>query len=117
MRVAFDIDDSLLIWEEDGQPPLINWPLVNTLIDEHRNPIVDSIVVWSGGGRDYAERWGRWLHLDHLPKVSFAAKAPGMQVERAYDDCPADEDGFAFTIAREVIKVTNQKHIRSLYKG
>ena len=68
--IAFDVDGTLIknagIDREHGIPsngdtPIVHW--INTLqvLSTCKNV---KIVVWSGGGKQYAEMWGRRLGLD-----------------------------------------------------
>lgn len=68
--IAFDVDGTLIknagIDREHGIPssddvPIVYW--INTLqvLSTCKNV---KIVVWSGGGKQYAETWGRRLGLD-----------------------------------------------------
>lgn len=68
--IAFDVDGVLIknagIDREHGIPSSGDVPIlhqVNTLIvlSTYKNV---KIVVWSGGGKQYAETWGRRLGLD-----------------------------------------------------
>lgn len=63
--IAFDVDGTLVIngdYPEDGtdKPHTPTIQLLKTLA-KFKNV---KIVVWSGAGKDYAERWGRLLDLD-----------------------------------------------------
>lgn len=68
--IAFDVDGTLItnadpdrehsVVSEKEVPHL---PIINMLISFSRFKNV-KIVVWSGGGKDYAELWGRRLGLD-----------------------------------------------------
>lgn len=68
--IAFDVDGTLIRNEPGdrlfGQPNNNDVPIVhqiNTLqVLSHSKNV--RIVVWSGGGRDYAAQWGRRLGLD-----------------------------------------------------
>lgn len=78
--VAFDVDDTLVIWNEDTPSP--NWDMINMLLLFNKMPHTQ-IVVWSGGGIDYAESMGRWLNLPS--SVDYAAKMPDF-ADIAFDD-------------------------------
>lgn len=68
--IAFDVDGTLItnndpdrihgVASNDEVPHV---PIINMLITLSRFKNV-KIVVWSGGGKDYAETWGRRLGLD-----------------------------------------------------
>lgn len=56
--VAFDVDGTLIV---DDVPQV---PIINTLQVLSKLTKNVRIIVWSGGGKDYAEMWGRRLGLD-----------------------------------------------------
>ena len=66
---AFDVDGTLIKQADGSTPGIVNndsLPIVhqiNTLmvLSTYKNI---KIVVWSGGGKQYAETWGRRLGLD-----------------------------------------------------
>lgn len=115
MKVAFDVDDTLIVWginSEGNEICVPNWTVLETLRNWHAIPTGKEdleIFVWSGGGADYAERWGRWLHLDLYRRVSFHAKSPNLGVLHCYDDEPEYGE---ITLAPYVHRVTNQESIR-----
>lgn len=68
--IAFDVDGTLIknagVDREHGIPSNDDVPIVhqiNTLavLSTYKNV---KIVVWSGGGKQYAEQWGRRLGID-----------------------------------------------------
>ena len=82
MRYFIDCDDTLVLYKDDGEAhPYgiydgvayeFNWPLVDgirELLDD--DPLAD-IVIWSGGGRQYAEMWGE--KLGFTSQVAFLTK-------------------------------------------
>jgi hypothetical protein len=84
LRVAFDVDDTIIL------------PAVATDLDRDV-PNYETIavyrwfqaqgcymIVWSGGGQDYARMWGEKLGL--CPD-EYRAKAPDGDVDLAFDDC------------------------------
>lgn len=56
MRVCFDVDGTLIDYDDNPRDDIIN--LLKTLSNGGFN-----IVVWSGGGKMYAEHWVRKLSL------------------------------------------------------
>lgn len=90
-----DIDDTLVTWlsEEDGPHPYgagaKEWRVnqgVLGLAERWEGPI----VVWSGGGKDYAEMWGNRL-LHHLNWTASAKFNPGVEEGDLFiDDSPFD---------------------------
>ena len=58
--VAFDVDDCLIRQDSHGTDGP-NYSVINLLMQFHA--LGARIVVWSGGGIDYAERWVDKLSL------------------------------------------------------
>ena len=68
-----DIDGTLVTWLPDGS----TWQ-VNTDVLAKALAWEGPVVLWSGGGRDYAEMWGDRL----LPQLNWTASAkfnPGVE--------------------------------------
>jgi len=59
-----DVDDTLVIWGADGE----SWEINGSVI-EFAKRWEGKIVVWSGGGLDYADTWARRA----LPMVKWTA--------------------------------------------
>lgn len=111
--VAFDVDGTLIRNEvtEDrahGVPHNNDVPIVhqiNTLQVLARSKNV-RIVVWSGGGKQYAETWGRRLGLDKYV-WRYASKLEHQEIKAhcdfliAIDDIQATALGDANIIVRE----------------
>jgi hypothetical protein len=80
-----DIDDTLVTWLPDGD----TWQ-VNTDVLAKALAWEGPVVLWSGGGRDYAEMWGDRL----LPQLDWTASAkvnPGVEEGDLFiDDSPFD---------------------------
>lgn len=110
--VAFDVDGTLIRnTDEDrvhGVPsnndvPIVHW--INTLqvLSTCKNV---RIVVWSGGGKQYAETWGRRLGLDDYV-WRYASKLEHQELKAmcefliAFDDIQATALGDANLIVRE----------------
>lgn len=93
MIIAFDVDDTLIV------------PGVVTGL-EYDTPNEDTIniykwfqtqgnhmIVWSGGGVEYAKRWADRLGLqpdEIVAKEMYRNKAGTPQVDIAFDDCDVD---------------------------
>lgn len=81
-RLFVDVDDTLVKWTEpEGDNPQ-HTPNINlALVYAARNFLETypdfSLVVWSGGGADYAQYWGRNAFGSRPPHFA-AAKAPGL---------------------------------------
>lgn len=102
MIIAFDVDDTLLV------------PAVATGLDRDI-PNYDTIavyrwfkaqghtiVIWSGGGMDYARMWAEKLGL--MPDLILEKKA-GQGVDICFDDCIVD----LATVNVRVKRVNNQR--------
>lgn len=110
--IAFDVDGTLIRSEPGeripGVPNNNDVPIVhqiNTLqvLSTYKNI---KIVVWSGGGKQYAETWGRRLGLDKFV-WRYASKLEHQQLKAqcdmliAIDDIQATRLGDANLIVRE----------------
>lgn len=111
--IAFDVDGTLIRNTESaerthGTPfnddvPIVHW--INTLqvLSTCKNV---RIVVWSGGGKQYAETWGRRLGLDsfvwrYASKLEHQAIKAQCDLLIAIDDIQATRLGDANLIVRE----------------
>lgn len=111
--IAFDVDGTLIRNTEakdrqHGVPYNNDVPIVhqiNTLQVLARSKNV-RIVVWSGGGKQYAETWGHRLGLDNYV-WRYASKLEHEQLRQAcdfliaFDDIQATRLGDANIIVRE----------------
>lgn len=110
--VAFDIDGTLIKNGEadrqhgvvnDGDVPIVHQ--INTLqvLSTYKNI---KIVVWSGGGKQYAEMWGKRLGLDqyvwkYASKLEHEAIKQQCDFLIAIDDIQATALGDVNLIVRE----------------
>lgn len=53
--ICFDVDGTLITYEDEPRWNIID--MLKTLSEKHK------IIVWSGGGKDYAEVWVKRLFL------------------------------------------------------
>lgn len=88
MRIAFDVD-GCLIRQEPGEPDAPRWDVLAMLRTLHA--CGHDIIVWSGGGREYAEVWARRLFIadqvECMEKpVHRAKEGEGPFVDVAFDD-------------------------------
>ena len=89
MKIAFDVDDTLII------------PAVATGLDRD-TPNYDTIalyrwfkaqkcymIIWSGGGKDYAQMWGEKLGLqaDEYRDKSSNEESYDESIDICFDDC------------------------------
>lgn len=95
--IAFDVDGTLIknagVDREHGIPssgdtPIVHW--INTLqvLSTCKNV---KIVVWSGGGKQYAETWGRRLGLDQYV-WRYASKLEHPELKTLCDSLIAFDD-------------------------
>jgi len=87
MRIAFDIDDTLIIPAVATSSPA-DTPNYN-LINVYRwfQAQGHEMILWSGGGMDYAKTWGEKLGLEPFQVL---IKEKGQLVDIAFDDCAVD---------------------------
>ena len=78
--VAFDVDGTL-ISEVDDSP---NWPMIDLLRQFHA--LGAKVIVWSGGGTDYADMWVRRLNLGAFAQVWVKDRHTLSVVDLAVDD-------------------------------
>lgn len=82
MRIAFDVDDTLIKHNHSGES-VPKWETIDVMRYFALNTDAE-IIVWSGSGVDYAQRWTEKLGIDHyvdkvIPKGSIV-------VDIAFDD-------------------------------
>lgn len=78
--IAFDVDGTLVSEDDVPQVPIINTLQVLSKLTKNVR-----IVVWSGGGKEYAEMWGRRLGLDEYV-WKYMAKDRTFHTDIAFDD-------------------------------
>jgi hypothetical protein len=66
LKIAFDVDDTLVKENHMGREEP-NRPLLNVLLWFYAQG--HEIIVWSGGGAEYAETWARRLFIDHIVTI------------------------------------------------
>ena len=95
MTIAFDVDDTLIIpsvareiVEEGGMVMGNDVPNYETIaIFRWFQQQGHSMVVWSGGGVDYAAMWANKLGLEPCT-IRLKEKSPDIDI--AFDDCDVD---------------------------
>jgi hydroxymethylpyrimidine pyrophosphatase-like HAD family hydrolase len=80
LLIAFDVDGTLI--DDNDQP---REGVINTLELLYFYSGAD-IIVWSGGGADYAEMWGNRINLPH--GIKYMAKTNLIRPDIAFDDVP-----------------------------
>lgn len=63
MIIAFDVDGTLATYSDKPRLDIIE--MLRTLSKYH------TIIVWSGGGKSYAEQWVRRLYLDEYVSACY----------------------------------------------
>lgn len=85
MKIAFDVDDTLIKHDKGTLQSHPNYDLIQVLRWFHRNG--DRIFVWSAGGIDYAQMWVNKLGLTDfvkvIPKNNYDGKT---KIDVAFDD-------------------------------
>ena len=84
IKIAFDADGCLIRRELHYDFP--NYPVINLLklLSQLKNV---EIIVWSGGGKEYAEYWGRQLEINPYVK-EYASKLQPISPDITIDDSP-----------------------------
>lgn len=86
LKIAFDVDDTLII------PPIAtgleidtpNYEIIN--IYKWFQNQGHHMIIWSGGGKDYAEMWARKLGLKANEIITKDTKLKD-KIDIAFDDC------------------------------
>lgn len=87
LTVAFDVDDTLIIPAvATGMPSdTPNYPLINVL--KWFQGQGARVIIWSGGGVDYAKTWAEKLALQ---PCEIRVKEKSDDIDIAFDDCMVD---------------------------
>jgi len=85
MKIAFDIDDTLIIPSvaTDGNRDIPNYEVISILKWFQRQG--HDIILWSGSGVDWAKTWGEKLGLQ--PFEVRIKEQQYEEVDIAFDDC------------------------------
>jgi hypothetical protein len=89
LLVGFDVDGTLIDGKDKPREDIVE---ILRLLSKYCD-----IMVWSGGGQQYAETIGRRLNLPE--EVSYQAKTSGVYPDVAFDDVES------FILADKVINV------------
>jgi hypothetical protein len=102
MALFVDVDDTLILWqmalaskkvdgEYFGDRFLVNTKLLDGIIEYSKTCPDEQIVVWSGGGKDYAQHWITYLGLTDIalpmPKIKATFSNVGPN-DTVIDDSP-----------------------------
>lgn len=63
MIVCFDVDDTLIRWEGEGRAVAVPQREIVELADHLSRSPEHTVIVWSGGGEEYARGWRNALGL------------------------------------------------------
>ena len=87
MKIAFDIDDTLIIPAVATNLPADtpNYELINVYRWFQKQG--HTMILWSGGGVDYAKTWGEKLGL---APFEVRVKEKNEDIDIAFDDCMVD---------------------------
>lgn len=90
MRIAFDVDDTLIIpaivaMTDRDVPNYENIAMYNWFKNNGHY-----MIVWSGGGKDYAEMWGSKLGLKADEYRDKGMGSKDLTIDIAFDDCDVD---------------------------
>ncbi len=107
MIIAFDVDDTLILPPEatgfDRDIP--NYELINIYRwfqkEGHR------MIVWSGGGEDYARMWGEKLGLN---AYEYRTKQEDKSIDICFDDCIVDLAKVNIRVSRWNNNITRTIH-------
>lgn len=91
MKIAFDIDDTLIIPAVATNMPsdTPNYEII--AVYKWFQKQGHQMILWSGGGIDYAKTWGEKLGLQPFnvrPKLKTEVMGDGVDI--AFDDCDVD---------------------------
>lgn len=88
VTAAFDVDDTLykIVAENGKEREVPNLTVIELLQSFHA--LGCHIIVWSGGGRDYAKMWVKRLWLDEYVHEVLCKPKEQQIVDIAVDDQP-----------------------------
>lgn len=115
MRIFCDVDDTLVFWTKNGNGnPMVgsdwraNQDLIDLIYTLGDNPD-NEVIVWSGGGKPYAELWARrffpdleWQALDKVNNLGLPEKG-----DLVIDDMELETKGLCMTW-QKAVKVYGQ---------
>lgn len=88
MKIAFDIDDTIIIPSVvTGDRDIPNYDTI--AIYKWFQAQGNTMILWSGSGIDWAKTWGEKLGLQPF-EVRIKQKDPADVIDIAFDDCDVD---------------------------
>lgn len=98
--VAFDVDGTLITSDENEPAQRLERQIELVKILAHMKNV--KVVVWSGGGKDYAAQWGRSIGLDdYVWKYASKTEWGEIRPDIAIDDIQDTAIGQINLIVRE----------------
>ena len=90
MRIAFDIDDTILVPSiantDNGGQNTPNYEVI--AIYKWFQAQGHTMILWSGSGKDWAKTWGEKFGLN--PDAILTKEKEGNCIDIAFDDCDVD---------------------------
>lgn len=131
VKLFVDCDDTLVFYQDGstsphpygtymGTPFVVNAQLVEGIREFRRDDPWAVIVIWSGGGKEYAEMWARRLELDHLAigmckdKVAYDLIQPGDIVVDDDPDVPRTHGPYEWPERTRIIVPWSQEQVQIL---
>ena len=102
MRIAFDVDGTLIDYDEKPRENIIE--LLKMMAEMQGT----TIIVWSGGGREYALTWVKRLGLDDYVDI-VTSKDKSLKVDIAFDDYKVNLAEVNITVAQDNISVFKEE--------
>lgn len=103
LKIAFDIDDTILIpsvANTGSKENIPNYEIIEIYRFFQRQG--HHMILWSGSGVDWAQRWGEkfGLNPDEVRIKIRPNNEPWPDVDIAFDDCPVDLARVNIQVAR-----------------
>ena len=97
LKIAWDVDDTLIVPAVATNMPsdTPNYDVISVLKWFQRQG--HTIIIWSGGGVDYAKTWAEKLGLN---PCEIRVKEKSEDVDLVFDDCAVDLGKVNITVSR-----------------
>jgi len=90
MKIAFDVDDTLIIPAVATSLPADTPNYATIAVYRWFQAQGHYMIIWSGGGKDYAEMWGNKLGLSANEYRDKGMGSKDLSIDIAFDDCMVD---------------------------